>query len=149
MNPWLHHVAQLALGCRVLDHRARRPAPLKALLKMHLERDGWYCTTRFKVESRGTNDGQRGVLDLITWPPPHPDPRGPEHTPNPHISNRPPPVLVEIDKTRVYLKTRAKLASFAYPCSGRLVILTQADDSDECRGIDTIVCLGISSARVE
>lgn len=133
------------MGMRGIAPRLKSPKNLKAILVRQLEADGWYCHTHFFVASRGTNDHYRGILDLITWPPPNPDPRGPEHKPNPHISNRPPPILIEQDKTRVYLKTRSKLASFAYPASGRLVILSQADDSPPFEGIDLIVCLGANS----
>ena len=140
MNPWLAHVVELARGLTV--SRATSPKAYKAIIARQLEADGWYVRARFLVPSRGCDDHYRGALDLVCWPPPFPDPRGPEHAPNPHISNRPPPILIDLDKCSVGRKTRAKLASFAYPCSGRVVILTQADDSPPCQGIDTIVCLG-------
>ena len=145
VSPWLEHCAQIAMGMRGIRPGLKKPKYLKSLIVRQLEADGWYCHTHFFVPSRGSNDHYRGILDLITWPPPYPDPRGPEHKPNPHISNRPPPVLIEQDKTRVYLKTRAKLAAFAYPSSGRLVILSQANDSEAFEGIDLIVCLGANS----
>jgi len=145
VNQYLEHCARIAMGMRGIAPRLKSPKNIKAMLVRHLEADGWYCHTHFFVPSRGTNDHYRGILDLITWPPPNPDPRGPEHKPNTHISNRPPPILIEQDKTRVYLKTRSKLASFTYPASGRLVILSQADDSDQFEGIDLIVCLGANS----
>ena len=140
MNPWHAHVVELARGLAV--SRATSPKAYKDIIARQLEADGWYCSTRFKVPSRGTNDHYRGILDLICWPPPHPDPRGDGHKPNPHISNRPPPILIELDKTRVYYKTRCKLAAFPYPATARVVILTQADDADPCPGVDTIICLG-------
>jgi hypothetical protein len=61
---------------------------------------------------------------------------------SPDPRNRPQSVLVELDKTRVYHKTKAELAAFSYPSSGKLVILTQADDCEPCPSIDTIVFLG-------
>lgn len=140
MNQYHQHVVEIASGLQHL--RGRSSAAYKAIIKRQLDAEGWYTSTRFKVPSRGTDDHYRGILDLIAWPPPFPDPRGPEHKPNPHISNRPPPILIELDKTRVYYKTRAKLAAFAYPCSARVVILTQADDSEPVAGIDRIICLG-------
>ncbi|MBE0625686.1 MAG: hypothetical protein IH606_12835 [Burkholderiales bacterium] len=140
MNPWHQRVVEIATGLQ--QSQARSPTACKAIIKRQLETEGWHTSTRFKVPSRGTNDHYRGILDLIAWPPPFPDSRGPEHKPNPHVSNRPPPVLIELDKVSVRHKTRAKLAAFNYPSSGRVVILTQADDSPPCPGVDTIVCMG-------
>lgn len=140
-SPHHAHVVEILTG--LVHSRARTGPSLKAILKRQLDSDGWYTSTRFKVESRGTDDGYRGVLDLICWPPPHPDPRGPHHKPNPHIANRPPPILVEFDKRQVYFRTRAKLASFAYPATARIVVLTRAPSCDPLPGIDTIICLGV------
>lgn len=140
MNSYHQQVVDIATG---LQHsRARSPAACKAMLVRQLEAEGWYCSTHFKVPSRGTNDHYRGILDLVAWPPPLPDPRGSEHKPNPHITNRPPPVLVELDKVQVRYKTRAKLAAFNHPASARVVVLTQANDSQSMAGIDAIICLG-------
>lgn len=147
MNPHHQRVVELARSLTRLDARQRRPKPLKALIKFTLEQEHWYVSTKFKVEDRGSNDGQRGVLDLIAWPPPRPEPNPdrPPHIPVTDIRNRPPPVLIEIDKGRVYLKTRSKFQAFPYPRSASVVILTNADDSEPCQGIDTIVCLGATS----
>lgn len=145
MNPWLQHVVEIAAG--LTQSAATSPKAYKAIIKRQLDAEGWYTSTRFKVASRGTNDHYRGLLDLICWPPPYPDPLRPGKPPNPDLRNRPPPVLVEIDKTYVYAKTRAKLAAFNYPASGRLVILTQNDTAEPLNGIDIIVCLGAESRR--
>lgn len=140
MNPYHQRVAEIATG---LQHtRGRSSVECKTIIQRQLEAEGWYCSTRFKVPSRGTNDHYRGILDLVAWPPPFPEPEHPERKPNPHISNRPPPVLVELDKVQVRYKTRAKLAAFNHPASARVVILTQANDSESMAGIDAIICLG-------
>lgn len=122
--------------------RVRGPVVVKKLIRDQLQAQGWYVSTRFKVPSRGDETHYRGVLDLICWPPPHPDPRGPDHKPNPHITNRPAPVLVEVDRRNVRHKTRAKLAAFPYLATARVVILTEAETCDPLPGVDTIICLG-------
>ena len=146
------HIVQIVLGLqRVAAGLPRARARFyRDLIARQLEREGWYVPKgRFFVASRGApaNDHapQRGILDLIAWPPPLDNPRAPGTPRNPDLRNRPPPVLIELDKHQVTKKTRSKLAAFSYPVTARVVILTQASTCDPVQGVDTVVCLGAAS----
>ncbi|MDP2621000.1 MAG: hypothetical protein Q8P46_12635 [Hyphomicrobiales bacterium] len=152
MNEHHAHIVQIATDLQAIARERPRAgcAYYRNLIVRQLEAEGWYIPKgRFFVSSRGApaNSGhatQRGVLDLIAWPPPLDNPRAPGAPRNPDIRNRPPPVLVELDKHQVGKKTIAKLANFNYPATARVVILTHASTCDSVPGIDTIICLGAS-----
>ncbi len=109
-------------GLNTRDYRAGLVARLAAA--------GWTCRTRFKVDSRGTCDGYKGVLDLVA------------HPPFAAGQNRlDDPVLVEIDRATIRRKTLTKLAAFPYRAAGRVIILTDTDAHFPVPGVDAIICL--------
>src|SRR5262245_39931690 len=96
----IERVVRLAWAER--ERGRMRPPALRDEVALRLARAGWTVRLRVKVDSRGTDDGYRGVLDLVAHPP-RPE-SGPESAPLPA------PVLVEFDSRTVHRKTLAKLA---------------------------------------
>ncbi len=82
------------------------------------------------MASRGTNDGYKGVLDLVTHPAPE---RGDLKLPD--------PVLVEFDAVSVERRTLAKLASYDGRTAGVLIVLTGTSRHAPINGIDAVLCL--------
>ena len=103
----------------------------RALLIAQLAAAGWTCRTRFKVDSRGTVDGYRGILDLVAHPPFAPG--------QIRLDD---PVLIEIDGASIRRKTIAKLRAFPYTTAGKVVILLLARAHPPVESIDAVVCLG-------
>lgn len=123
-------IAQGIEGASELHPRVFKGRLCSALI----ERD-WFCNLRVRVASRGTNDHYRGILDLVAFPP------FPEGVPRSH-KNRPPPVLVELEKHHISHKARAKLAAWHHPRSAAVVILTRAQTADSIPEADLVLCLG-------
>ena len=116
-------------------HRPSRPfrgKEFRDAVRHRLQVAGWICRTRVKVESRGTPDGYRGVLDLVAHPPPQ---RGAPALPD--------PVLVEFDKVSIERKTIAKLANYEGRTCGVLIVLARGSgEHGPIAGIDEILTLG-------
>jgi hypothetical protein len=124
------HLA-LAVWARSIPHPyGLKTRDYRALLVEALEANGWTCRTHVRVDSRGTNDGYAGILDLVAHPP----------TP-PGAAQLPRPVLVEIDKASIQTKTLAKLARWPHAHAGKVVILTRATQHHAVPGVDSIIPL--------
>ncbi len=108
-----------------------RPRDVRDSVRVRLKAMGWWTRTRYKVASRGTPDGYKGVLDLVTHPAPE---RGAQQLPD--------PVLVEFDAVSVERRTLAKLASYDGRTAGVLIVLTGTSRHDPIQGVDAILCLG-------
>ena len=104
--------------------------PYRAALITRLRDAGWHCLTHVMVPSRGSDDSYKGVLDLVAYPPAAPG-----------APSLPPPVLVEIDKASITVKTLRKLAQWQGPTCGKVIILTRAKDHAPVEGVDRLVCL--------
>jgi hypothetical protein len=121
------------------ESRAQRPhlAQVVAIARSIPEARGMktraYRRALVWVESRGTDDGYRGKLDLVAHPP-----RPPGAHPGIPLD---PPVLIEIDKRSIQRKTFAKLARWEGPHSGKAVILTRAASHPGVSGLDVVVGL--------
>lgn len=103
----------------------------RAQLVKRLRAEGWHCREGVRVDSRGTNDGYRGILDLVAHPPGLPGTQP--------MANL--PVLIEIDKASIQRKTRAKLDRWEGPHAGKVVILTRASSHPDVEGLDAIIPL--------
>lgn len=116
-------------------HRQRGPLNPKLLrdaVMARLRLEGWWCRTRYKVHSRGTPDGYRGVLDLVAHPPPA---RGDDQIPA--------PVLVEFDRATIHRKTLAKLERYDGTRQGVLIVLTMSPGpAPAVHGVDEVLTLG-------
>lgn len=122
----------------VLEAHAHRPSrpfrgkEFRDAVANRLRIAGWICRTRVKVESRGTPDGYRGILDLVAHP--HPE-RGAPTLPD--------PVLVEFDKVSIERKTVAKLANYEGRAAGVLIVLARGTGEHPApAGVDEVLTLG-------
>ena len=121
----------LAVIARSIPHPyGLKTRDYRALLVEALEAEGWTCRTHVRVDSRGTNDGYAGILDLVAHPP----------TP-PGATQLARPVLVEIDKASIQAKTLAKLSRWPHAHAGKVVILTRATHHPAVAGVDSIIPL--------
>jgi hypothetical protein len=128
------HLAQVvAIARSIPEARGMKTRAYRRALVDRLTAAGWSCRTLVWVESRGTDDGYRGKLDLVAHPP-----RPPGAHPGIPLD---PPVLIEIDKRSIQRKTFAKLARWEGPHSGKAVILTRAASHPGVSGLDVVVGL--------
>jgi hypothetical protein len=108
-----------------------RPRDVRDAVSIRLRAAGWFVRRQVKVESRGTADGYRGIMDMVAHPPRAPG--APLVLPD--------PVLVEFDAVSVEKRTLAKLARYEGRTAGVLIVLTGASAHPPITGVDEVLTL--------